>query len=129
MECQFKAVRLNIDNYAECFRFYRDVLGFEVFWGSEDTVICDFKFGTAMIALCDRTRLPGTKPASGEQSARSDRSVLVFRVDDLEKVCRDLREAGVEFILDPTDFPDLHVRAAQFCDPGGNIIEVNVRLS
>jgi len=143
-----KAIRYMVHNYKECLEFYRDVLGFEVYWGDETTVICDFKFGTAMIAFCDASATAEGSARASQDAANvgevgnktsddvgdglgnrvDDRAVLVFRVDDLDETCRQLRTRGVRFVTDPTDLPDLHVRAARFRDPAGNLLEINERL-
>jgi lactoylglutathione lyase len=55
---KFTHVRLLVKNYEECFRFYRDVLGFEVGWGDEKSMYADFKTGEgAVIALFARTHM------------------------------------------------------------------------
>jgi len=35
-------VRLLVVNFAECFRFYRDVIGLTVFWGNESGSYASF---------------------------------------------------------------------------------------
>lgn len=32
-------IRLLVDNYKECFLFYRDTLGFEVSWGMKNPIM------------------------------------------------------------------------------------------
>lgn len=35
-------IRLLVDNYKDCFHFYKDILGFEVTWGDENSNYADF---------------------------------------------------------------------------------------
>ena len=48
-------VRLLVNDFDACFRFYRDVMGFEVQWGAEGSGYADFRGrGEAMVALFSR---------------------------------------------------------------------------
>lgn len=38
-------VRLLVSDFDACFRFYRDVMGFEVTWGEEGSSYASFKTG------------------------------------------------------------------------------------
>ncbi|MFO8059472.1 MAG: VOC family protein [Bacillota bacterium] len=129
MGAELKAIRLMVDDYEECIRFYRDVLGCEPHWGDEDTVIIDFEFGSrpTMLALCDRERSETDEPLERSGDER-DGLILVFRVEDVDTLYGRLRERGVQFLFPPRDFPDLKVRGTRFRDPGGNLLEINERL-
>lgn len=40
---RYTHTRLLVTKFAECFRFYRDVLGFKVTWGKEDERYADIE--------------------------------------------------------------------------------------
>ncbi|MGG3641168.1 VOC family protein [Bacillus gobiensis] len=50
-------VRLLTRNFKGCFLFYRDILGFDVGWGNEESRYAEFKAGETIIGLFDRTAM------------------------------------------------------------------------
>ncbi|HET7324567.1 MAG TPA: VOC family protein [Halococcus sp.] len=124
---QFTHTRLLVTEYTACFQFYRDVIGFEVNWGNEDGRYADFQTGETTLALFDRESMAesiGTadKPIDTDSQ---DRVALIFAVDSVDESYQQLSECGVEFLSEPTDRPDWGIRAAQFRDPDGTLIEIN----
>lgn len=130
MRLQFSHVRLLVSSFADCFRFYRDILGFEVTWSDEDGVYADFKTGGTTLALFDRqlmARVVGRTDYPREAESQ-DRVSLIFAVDDVDETHRTLRARGVEFVTMPQDRKAWGVRTAHFRDPDGNLIEINSPL-
>ena len=125
-------VRLLVDKFDECFRFYRDVLGFAVEWGAEGSDYASFRtaHGEAMVALFSRQAmddlLGGTQPSPA--LPRDDRTMLVFDAADLDSTVTALKARGAAFVLDITERPDWGIRAAHLRDPEGNLIELNSPL-
>ncbi|OGO50239.1 MAG: extradiol dioxygenase [Chloroflexi bacterium RBG_16_68_14] len=119
-------VRLLVQDYQACFRFYRDVMGFDVAWGDEDGRYADFSAGDAMVALYRRELMAeavGTAALPGDADVQ-DRALLNFAVDDVDAACEQLKARGVEFVTEPQDRPDWGIRTAHFRDPDGNLIEI-----
>jgi catechol 2,3-dioxygenase-like lactoylglutathione lyase family enzyme len=77
-------IRLLVTDFDACFRFYRDVMGFEVGWGEEGAGYADFKTGSDTgLALFDKAEMSqalGTSelPATAEAQ---DRFLLIFGVE------------------------------------------------
>jgi catechol 2,3-dioxygenase-like lactoylglutathione lyase family enzyme len=123
-------VRLLVDDFDACFRFYRDVMGFEVQWGAEGSGYADFRSprGEAMVALMDRRGMPdalgGLPPASGG----GDHAMLVFDAADLDSTVSALKARGARFVAELTERPDWGIRTAHLRDPEGNLIELNSTL-
>lgn len=121
-------IRLLVDNYKDCFHFYKDILGFEVTWGDENSNYADFKFQGVTLALFERKQMIA---AIGETYARDfekvDRTALVFKVENVEKIYQELKRK-VEFITEPTEQPSWGIKVAHFRDPAGNLIEINENL-
>jgi lactoylglutathione lyase len=123
--------RLLVANFAECFRFYRDLLGFRVTWGDEGNVYAAFsdREGTdATLALYRRQKMAevvgtGDLPPAAP-SPSQDRVALVVATDDLDAAVERLQAQGVHFLVGPRDFPDWGIRAAYLRDPDGNLIEL-----
>ena len=124
-------VRLLVTDFPGCFRFYRDVLGFEVLWGEEGGRYADFKAGDAIVALYDRRLMAeavGTTGLPFEAEAQ-DRILLTFAVEDVDAVREQLKVRGVRFVTEPQDRPDWGIRTAHLRDPDGNLIEIYRDLS
>lgn len=124
-------IRLLVTTFAECFRFYRDALGFKVRWGEEDGGYADFLAGNgAILALFDRRAMAeavGTADLPQEATSQ-DRVALIIAADNLEASVARLREYGATIVTDPQDRPDWGIRTAHLRDPDGNLIELYVPL-
>jgi len=120
-------VRLLASDFDACFRFYRDVMGFEVAWGQEGSGYADFKTGETTLALFDRAEMAqqaGTANLPANVEAQ-DRSMLIFEADDLDTLVEELGKRGANIVNPARDYPDWGIRAAHLRDPDGNLIEIN----
>ncbi len=120
-------VRLLVSDFPACFRFYRDVLGFEAQFGSEDDVYTEFGVGDQMVALFRRDLMTMAvettdKPTSADAQ---DRVALVFATDDVDAAAAEVVGRGIPLVAGPQDRPDWMIRTAHFRDPDGNLIEIN----
>lgn len=94
---QLTHIRLLVDNYKECFLFYRDVLGFDVSWGDEDSNYADFKFSGVTLGLFDRKQMvEAIKEEYVAQFELVDRTALIFQVPNVEEAYQTLKNK-VEF--------------------------------
>jgi catechol 2,3-dioxygenase-like lactoylglutathione lyase family enzyme len=128
MDFRFNYVRLLVDNYRGSFRFYRDVLGMRVLRGDVDSDYAEFEAPGVRLALFQRARMTealGLPEPAGEGRGHI---VLVFAVDDVDAVHRELQAKGVAFARGPRTHADWDVRTAHLHDPDGNVIEINQRL-
>jgi lactoylglutathione lyase len=117
-------VRLLIRDFPACFRFYRDVLGFEVLWGEEGGPYADFKAGDATVALFDRRLMAEAVGTAGKpvEVDAQDRVLLICAVEDVDAAYDQLKARGIKFVTEPQDRPDWGIRTAHFRDPDGNQI-------
>ena len=116
--------RLLVDNYKECFLFYRDVLGFEVAWGNENSNYADFKFNGAALGLFERKKM--SEALGLEYSAdieNADRTALIFKVTNVEEKYQELKNK-VQFISEPAEQKNWGIKVAHFRDPAGSLIEI-----
>lgn len=123
-------IRLLVKDYGACFRFYRDVMGFEPTWGDEASGYADFDAGEATLALFGRgamAEVVGDAELPAEALAQ-DTAALIFAVEDVDAATARLQERGATLVAAPADRPDWGVRTAHFRDPDGNLIEVNQPL-
>jgi catechol 2,3-dioxygenase-like lactoylglutathione lyase family enzyme len=124
-------VRLLVSNFDACFRFYRDVMGWDPVWGQEGDVYADFATGSdCTLALFSRPLMAEAVGASAlpADTPGQDRVALIVGVDDLDAAVSGLRERGGEFIAEPADRPDWGIRVAFLRDPDGNLIEINAPM-
>ncbi len=78
--------RILVDRYKECFLFYRDVLGFKVGWGDEESNYADFEFGGVKLGIFNRSQMAA---AIGEvyrsDKPQTDRVAFIFKVEDVAR--------------------------------------------
>ena len=129
---QLYSVRLLVEHFDACFRFYRDVIGLEPVWGEESGPYADFRAGTgAFVALFRRDLMAhalGTQELAPAPPAQ-DRAAVVLQVDDLDATVAALRANGATFVTEPKDYPAWTIRAAHLRDPDGNLIELFAPLA
>ena len=128
---QLYSLRLLVEDFDACFRFYKDLIGLEPVWGEEGGRYADFKAGNGtfvalfqrelMAAAVGAADLPASTPAQ-------DRTVLVFEADNLDDTAARLRGQGAVFVTDPQDHPEWGIRTAHLRDPDGNLIELFTNL-
>ena len=117
-------VRLLVDDYAACFRFYRDVMEFPVTFGSEASGYADFDAGSDVhIAVFDRAEQ--MEQLGGDDATRGAQAALVFEVVDVDSVLAGLRARGASVAAEPADRADWGIRVAYVRDPAANLIELN----
>jgi lactoylglutathione lyase len=114
-------VRLLVDDFAACFRFYRDALGLKPTFGSENEGgYADFRAADCSLALFERAGMKGV----AELREAGDGAMLVLAVDDVDGEAARLRDAGVELASEPHDQPDWGLRVVHVRDPAGNLLEL-----
>ena len=124
-------VRLLVDDFDECFRFYRDTMALKVTWGREGGGYASFDAGEgSRLSIFPRREMAEAIGPSGlaTDGRGQDRSVLVFGVDDLDSTLARLRSRGVKLTAEPADHRDWGIRTAHIRDPDGNLIELNSPL-
>lgn len=97
--------------------FYRDVLGLKVVHESQGFVVLgEEQSDRATFALGTHSEVHG-------RNADPARHMVAFTSDDLTADWKRLKEAGVEFIEDPTDYGgDMSI--ATLKDPEGNLVQL-----
>lgn len=117
--------RLLVDNYKECFTFYRDVLGFDVKTGDENSAEADLQFNHCTVELIERSRMaPGLDSLSSPDAL----GTVIFEVENTEAAYQKLRHS-VKFITSPTAQGGLGGKVAHFRDPAGTLIELNEAIA
>ncbi|MFI1163412.1 VOC family protein [Streptomyces sp. NPDC020801] len=117
-------VRLLVNDFAACYRFYAEVLGLKPQSGAEQGPYEKFSpaTGSAGIALQDREMMAGVLGELGEE-ATGHRSLVVLRVDDLDAYCAEITARGATLLHGPAPMTD-RMRVAHLKDPEGNLVEL-----
>jgi lactoylglutathione lyase len=131
MSLRFDNTRLLVHRFDDCFRFYRDVMGFEVTWGDEGSGYASFRTsGNGRLSIFKREEQAKTvRTTDLPAEARSqDRFVLVFRSRNVDKRLKRMKGKCTGPLIGPMDRPDWGIRAAYIRDPDGNLIEIHSPL-
>jgi lactoylglutathione lyase len=103
-------------------RFYADVFDLPVVF--EDDASAVFSFGNTIINLLKIEAARGLiEPAEVASRDAGARIQFTIEVDDVDAMCAELAERGVELLNGPMDRP-WGIRTASFRDPGGHIWEI-----
>ena len=94
--------------------FYRDVLGLKVGLQTAGFVVLG-ELGAPALAL-------GTQSEVRGRNADPARHMVALTTDDVRSDWKRLKDAGVEFVEDPTDYNN--VRIATLKDPEGNLVQL-----
>ncbi|OGN94266.1 MAG: hypothetical protein A2Z71_10785 [Chloroflexi bacterium RBG_13_50_21] len=130
MSYKYAYTRLLVSNFKACFQFYRDVMGFQATYGTENDTYADFNTGEVTIALFDKLEMSkavGTAHLPADAMAQ-DKVSLIFAIEDVDAACQQLTQRGNSLIAGPTNHPDWGIRTAYLRDPDGNLIEINQPL-
>jgi predicted enzyme related to lactoylglutathione lyase len=113
---QFNGASIWSEDLNNLLPFYRDVLGLKVVMESPDFILLGGdQPGAPTLALGTHSEVHGRNndPA---------RHMVSLTSDDLTADWKRLKDAGVEFVQDPTDYGNLSV--ATLSDPEGNLIQI-----
>ncbi|HEX8229842.1 MAG TPA: VOC family protein [Chloroflexia bacterium] len=113
---QFAGATIWSENVNNLLPFYRDVLGIKVSMESPEWAMLGQDSPDApslLLGTHSEVRGPNTDPL---------RHMVGFLSDDLTAEWQRLKEAGVQFIEDPTDYGDLSI--ATLKDPEGNVVQL-----
>lgn len=125
---KFSNVRLLVNDYKKCFKFYTEKLGFEPLWGDEEGCYASFKVadgieGFAIFVSDYMAPAVGNADKTQPVGCR-EKSLVSFEVPDVDEAYQSLKAKGIEFINEPTDMPDWGMRTVHFRDPEENLIEL-----
>lgn len=110
------------------FHFYKDILGLQLKLGDENSTYCEFETGSTDIAIFEKKMMGKAIGVELKNIDYNHNLVIVFPVMNVDEVYKRIKEKGIKFIKKPTTYEDWDVRAAQFNDPDGNLIEINTRI-
>lgn len=127
MKYELTHIRLMVKDVAVSTRFYRDVLGWQPRFPSEDTVYQEFDTGAITFSLYQQDLMSDVAGTLGKPARpdAQDGVLLSIHVEDVNGAVADLQAKGVQIVVPATDRPVWALRTAHFRDPDGNLIEIN----
>jgi len=118
---------LLVVRFDECFRFYRDLMGFNVGWGKEGDNYASFFIGEEVrLSIFRREQMAKVIGTDGlpSDAISQDRIALTFGVQDIGKTVNELKNKGACFITPIIDRHDWGVRTIFLRDPDGNLLQI-----
>jgi catechol 2,3-dioxygenase-like lactoylglutathione lyase family enzyme len=116
------AITLFVEDLEAAKRFYREVFELPVAFEDDNSAV--FRFGETLVNLLKTSEAPSlVEPATVAARDAGVRFQLTLGVEDVDAMCEDLKERGVELLNGPMDRP-WGIRTASFRDPGGHIWEI-----
>ncbi len=121
-------VRLMIERFNECFRFYREVIGLPTTYRPDASgPYAEFVLGgDKYLGLFDRATMQEALdgPNAPLPPLSDNRVALCFEVDDVDTEAVRLRALGVEVEIAPRNHEPWGMRTTYLRDPAGNLIEL-----
>jgi catechol 2,3-dioxygenase-like lactoylglutathione lyase family enzyme len=116
------AITLFVEDLEAAKRFYREVFELPVVFEDDNSTV--FRFGETLINLLKISEAPGlVEPATVATRDAGVRFQFTLGVKDVDAMCKELKERGVDLLNGPMDRP-WGIRTASFRDPGGHIWEI-----
>ena len=116
------AITLFVEDLTAAKEFYGKVFGLPVIFEDDNSVV--FKFENTLINLLETSAaVELIEPAAVASRDAGARVQFSLEVDDVDAMCAELADRGVELLNGPMDRP-WGLRTASFRDPGGHIWEI-----
>jgi catechol 2,3-dioxygenase-like lactoylglutathione lyase family enzyme len=116
------AITLFVEDLESAKRFYQEVFQLPVAFEDDSSAV--FRFGETLVNLLKASEAPGlVEPATVATRDAGVRFQFTLGVDDVDAMCEELKERGVDLLNGPMDRP-WGIRTASFRDPGGHIWEI-----
>jgi len=119
--------RLLAGNFAETFRFYREVVGLPTTYPPDAAgPYAEFDLGgDKYLGLFDRALMLEAvgRPADSERT-QDVHAMMCISVEDVDDEARRLQALGVELVGPPADHEPWGMRTAYVRDPEGNLVEL-----
>ena len=116
------AITLFVEDLPASKTFYGEVFGLPVMFEDDNSAV--FKFENTLINLLKTSAaVELIEPAVVANRDVGARAQFTLTVDDVDAMCAELANRGVELLNGPIDRP-WGIRTASFRDPGGHIWEI-----
>jgi catechol 2,3-dioxygenase-like lactoylglutathione lyase family enzyme len=125
---KFDNVRLLVNDYEKCFKFYTEKLGLEAAFDMNPYAsfkVADGIEGLAIFSSYAMAKFLGNEDKSQPTADRfREKSEVSFSVSCVDTAYNALKAKGVEFINEPFDWECAGIRCVHFRDPESNLLSL-----
>ncbi|MFI6443515.1 VOC family protein [Kitasatospora sp. NPDC050543] len=123
-------VRLLVEDFGSCFRFYRDVLGLTPQVDDESGPYGKLSppSGAAAVTLQQREHFAQALPDGLGSAAQGVRALVVLKVESVDAAAARVAARGYELLTEP-QVQWGRLKVAYLADPEGNLIELQEWLA
>lgn len=128
---ELNCIRLLVEDFNACFKFYSETLGLKVTWGKPGGDYASFDIGMPSGLSIFKSDLMASAIGNSDKQLppnNREKFAIILKVSDVDKSYQDLLVKGVSFINEPKDMTGWGIRAAHFSDPEDNLIEIWTEL-
>jgi len=130
---KFSNVRLLVQDYKKCFKFYTEELGLAPAWGDIDGCYASFKVAEGIegfaIFVSDFMAPAVGNADKTQPSGYREKMMVSFEVKNVDETYQTFLEKGLNFINQPVDMPAWGMRVVHLRDPEDNLIELYTPLA
>jgi catechol 2,3-dioxygenase-like lactoylglutathione lyase family enzyme len=119
-EKEIGAMTLFVQDLDRCKAFYEDVFGLRAQVPDQDTAM--FRFTNVFVFLHKAAQTREPVPEIRQEALKGAGQFAII-VDDVDAVCEELGQRGVDLISGPADRP-WGMRTVTFADPAGHVWEI-----
>ncbi len=122
---KFDNIRLLVNNFEDCYLFYKDILGLTPVFGDSKDNYASFKTSTGYSIGMFKKQLQYQAMGLSSNNINTDRqnTMFIIEVDNLIQLKANLLNKRVAILVDITERPDWGLKTLHISDPEGNIIE------
>ncbi|MDP5278683.1 VOC family protein [Sphingomonas sp. DG1-23] len=123
---RLRSIRLLVEDYPASYRFYSERMKLPVLYGDENGPYAEFgEEGEVSLSIFQKDMMLDVLKDEGGESDPADDFMLIFKADGtVDEESAELATHATPVVA-PTDRAAWGVRAAQFRDPQGLLVEVN----
>ncbi len=124
---ELNCIRLLVEDFDKCFKFYSETLGLNVTWGKIGGDYASFDIGIPSGLSIFKSDLMASAIGNSDKALPIDnreKVAIILKVNSVDESFKELTDKGVEFVNKPTDMTGWGMRTAHFRDSENNLIEI-----
>jgi lactoylglutathione lyase len=126
-----EVLRLLVNDFDKCFRFYSEKLELKVVWGKVGDVYASFDNGNGGEIGIFKSDLMAAAVGNADKLLPEncrEKIAIILSVKSVDDEYARLKSNGVDFINEPVDMPGWGMRVVHLRDTEGNLIELYSEL-